>query len=98
MQNVFTYSHVRVIFAGLLLSPTAAIAYVGPGAGLTMLGSLWGLILAIVFVVFGLLILPFKIISNRLKKKAADAVADSEKQQEMAAGTSAEQNPTTDSD
>jgi hypothetical protein len=98
MQNLFTYFHVRFILAGLLLSPTAAIAYVGPGAGLTMLGSLWGLILAIVFVVFGLLILPFKIMRNRMKKKAADAVADSEKQQEMAAGTSAEQNPTTDSD
>ena len=98
MQNLFTHSHVRFILAGLLLSPTAAIAYVGPGAGLTMLGSLWGLILAIVFVVFGLLILPLKIMRNRMKKKAADAVADSEEQQEMASGTSTEQNSTTDSD
>jgi hypothetical protein len=55
----------------MLLSPSAAMAYVGPGAGLTMLGSLWGLILAVVFIVFGLLILPIKIMRNKMKKNKA---------------------------
>jgi hypothetical protein len=66
--------HNRLYFAfiaipGMLLAPALAMAYVGPGAGLTMLGSLWGLILAVVFIVFGLLILPIKIMRNRMKKK-----------------------------
>jgi uncharacterized membrane protein len=60
-----------VILSGVLLSPTVTMAYVGPGAGLTMLGSLWGLILAVVFIVFGLLILPIKIMRNKMKKNKA---------------------------
>jgi hypothetical protein len=60
-----------VILPGVLLSPTVTMAYVGPGAGLTMLGSLWGLILAVVFIVFGLLILPIKIMRNKMKKNKA---------------------------
>ena len=30
-----------------LLAPAAALAYVGPGAGLSLLGALWGLIAAL---------------------------------------------------
>jgi len=102
MQNLFNQFHirpyVRFILAWLALSPAVANAYVGPGAGLTMLGSLWGLILAIVFVVLGLLILPFKIMRNRMKKNAADTAVDSEKPQEKTSDASTEQNSTADSD
>ena len=41
-----------------------------------MLGSLWGLIVAVVFIVFGLLFLPFKILRNRMKKNKAKAAID----------------------
>jgi len=57
-------------------APATAFAYVGPGAGITMLGSLWGLIVAVVFIVFGLLFLPFKILRNRMKKNKAKATID----------------------
>jgi len=64
------------------LTPSLSFAYVGPGAGLTMLGSLWGLILAVVFIIFGLLILPIKIMRNKMKKKQeAEEQADDGKQQ-----------------
>jgi amino acid transporter len=58
-----------IAVAVCLSAPLTALAYVGPGAGITMLGSLWGLIVAIVFVVAGLLILPFKLLRNRLRQK-----------------------------
>ena len=50
------------IFAGLIacLFSASAHAYVGPGAGLTMLGALWGVILALVFIIGGLLIWPVR--------------------------------------
>ncbi|MGI9291785.1 MAG: hypothetical protein ACR2QG_11000 [Gammaproteobacteria bacterium] len=56
-------------FATACLLPSMSFAYVGPGAGITMLGSLWGLILAVIFIVFGLLILPIKIMRNKMKKQ-----------------------------
>jgi hypothetical protein len=43
-----------------LLIPTAAQAYIGPGAGLTAIGSLLGLIAAIGMAIFGLLWFPIK--------------------------------------
>ena len=46
-------------------------AYVGPGAGITALGALVGVILAILFVLGGLLIWPIRIFLRRLK--GADA-------------------------
>ena len=73
----------------VLLQPLAAHSYVGPGAGLTMLGSLWGLILAVVFVIFGLLFLPFKIMRNRMKKKKELAETEDVAAASEAQGTAA---------
>lgn len=50
-----------------------AHAYVGPGAGVTMLGALWGVILAIIFAVVGLLIWPIRALLLRLKKRGTAA-------------------------
>jgi membrane protein implicated in regulation of membrane protease activity len=38
---------VLAAFAVLLALPAPAFAYVGPGAGLSLLGALWGMLLAI---------------------------------------------------
>lgn len=76
-----------------MLTPGAAFAYVGPGAGLTMLGSLWGLILAILFIVFGLLVLPFKVMRNRMAKNKAAAENEQEKAEvDAASAAQSEQN------
>jgi len=50
----------------LLASP--AFAYVGPGAGLTLLGALWGLILAIVMSVGFVILWPFRRLMRRRKR------------------------------
>ncbi len=57
-----------VLLTSIAFQPTVADAYVGPGAGLTMLGSLWGLIIAVLFVIFGVLLLPIKLLLNRVRK------------------------------
>ena len=46
-----------------------AHAYIGPGAGVTMLGALWGVILAIIFAVGGLLIWPIRALLRRRKRR-----------------------------
>lgn len=48
-----------------------ALAYVGPGAGLTLLGALWALILAIVMSVGFVLIWPFRRYLRRRKQAGA---------------------------
>ncbi len=51
------------------LIPCPAYAYIGPGAGVTMLGALWGVILAIAFAVGGILIWPIRALLRRRKRK-----------------------------
>lgn len=61
--------------AALAASP--AIAYVGPGAGLTLLGALWGLIAAVVVSVGFILLWPLRRLMRRNKQAVSDRqVAD----------------------
>ena len=48
-----------------LLAASPAFAYVGPGAGLTLLGALWGLILAVVVSVGFILLWPIRRMMRR---------------------------------
>ena len=80
--------HVRhlvrfILCCTISLAAGSAFAYVGPGAGISMLGSLWGLLVAIIFVVVGLLIFPIKVLRNRLraKKQAAAEMQAADTQQ-----------------
>lgn len=45
-----------------------AFAYVGPGAGLTLLGALWGLVLAVVMSVGFVILWPFRRFLRRNKR------------------------------
>ena len=67
-----------------LLLPCLTYAYVGPGAGITMLGSLWGLIVAVVFVLIGVLILPIKLLRNKAKKRKEEQLANENQNSEQA--------------
>ena len=49
-----------------------AYAYMGPGAGLGMLGSLVAVIGAVLLAVFGILVLPVRMILKRRRKAAAE--------------------------
>ena len=81
-------SKVASVFCGsALLLPLAAQAYVGPGAGLTLLGSLWGLIVAVVFVLIGILILPYKLYRN--KRRAAREARELKQAEQSAEATQA---------
>lgn len=60
---------IPVLLGALMISP-AAMAYVGPGAGVTMLGALWGVIVAILFVIGGLLYWPIKVLFRKRDGKA----------------------------
>ena len=61
-----------IAVAGL---PHAAAAYVGPGAGLTMLGALWAVIAAVVFALAGLLIWPIRAMRRRRRELASARAA-----------------------
>ncbi|MFO1067106.1 MAG: hypothetical protein U1E14_01105 [Geminicoccaceae bacterium] len=54
--------------------PEAAHAYFGPGAGITMLGALWGVILAVAFAIFAFLAWPIRALLRK-RKKASEAPA-----------------------
>ena len=78
-----------VLFGVLTIVPVAAagepagalLAYVGPGAGLGMLGSLLAVVAAIVIGLFGLVLYPITLIRKAMQKRheensAAGGVAE----------------------
>jgi hypothetical protein len=58
------------LFVATLLAAGPALAYLGPGAGLGMLGSLLAVIGAALLAVFGLLILPVRMIMKKRRQQA----------------------------
>jgi len=63
----------------LVTATEPALAYVGPGAGLTLIGALWGLILAVLFVLGGLLVMPVRALMRKYKASAKSADQDTAK-------------------
>lgn len=47
-----------------------AFAYIGPGAGITMLGALWGVIIAIALALGAVLLWPIRALIRRRRKPA----------------------------
>lgn len=52
-----------------LLLPTAAMAYIGPGAGASLAGSLFGVLAAIVTALAIVLFWPLRLLYKKLKGK-----------------------------
>ena len=68
-----TFKHRRaaalaISTAAMVLAAFPALAYVGPGAGLTLLGALWGLVLAVVMSVAFIILWPFRRLLRRNKQ------------------------------
>lgn len=58
-----------------LLTPASALAYVGPGAGLSAIGSLLALIAALAVAVFGFLWFPIRSYRRKRRRRSAEATA-----------------------
>ena len=58
------------------LTPLHALAYVGPGAGISMLGALWGLVIGVVMAVGVILFWPIRMMIRKNKAKKAAAAAE----------------------
>jgi hypothetical protein len=52
-----------------------AAAYIGPGAGITMLGALWGVVVAIALALGAVLFWPIRILLRKRRKPAGAAPA-----------------------
>jgi hypothetical protein len=59
------------IVAITTMAPSAALAYVGPGAGLSMMGSLIAVVGALLVAILGLVILPVRMLLKRRRGRAA---------------------------
>jgi hypothetical protein len=60
----------NLVFTILMLMAVPAHAYMGPGAGLGMLGSLVAVAGAVLVALVGLFVLPVRIIMKRRRKAA----------------------------
>jgi hypothetical protein len=56
-----------------VLSAQPAAAYIGPGAGITMLGALWGVIVAVALALGAVLFWPILVLLRKRRKPAAPA-------------------------
>ncbi len=89
MRSVKTFVN-RTIATGLfgLLLPAVASAYVGPGAGISMLGALWGLIVGVVMAVAVILFWPIRMMIRKAKgnKNESAPVAETATEQNAVGG------------
>lgn len=54
----------------LLLAPASAFAYLGPGAGLGMIGSLIAIVVVVLVIVLGLVVYPIRKLRQRRMQAA----------------------------
>lgn len=78
-RSIFTTAFVGVF---LVFSPSYAFAYVGPGAGLGMLGALMALVAGIVLAVGMTLLHPIKLLLKRMRGKNSDDEKATDKEPE----------------
>lgn len=81
--NRYGLSFPTVIFITGLTLPVVAQAYVGPGAGLSLLAALWGLVVAIGVAVIFFVMWPIR---RMRRRKAAAQAADSQASSEAVKG------------
>lgn len=61
----------RLLFALILIAFSgSAFAYIGPGAGVSFLGSIWAVLIGIVLAVAAVLIWPIRYVIRRMRIRA----------------------------
>lgn len=73
MRNLTSGLACLLLALGLTALSTPALAYIGPGAGITMLGALWGVIVAVLLALGAVLFWPIRALLRRRKGPAAPA-------------------------
>lgn len=76
-----TYIRTPIAIA-MMLAPLAAQAYVGPGAGLSLLGALWGVIAAIGAALLFVVLWPLR----RMMRRRREAASQQSQSDNMAPG------------
>ena len=66
---------IGLLAAMLALWAGPAAAYIGPGAGITMLGALWGVVVAVALALGAVLFWPIRILLRKRRKAQASAPA-----------------------
>ncbi len=66
-KKILFYVCLELLFLYIISKP--AYAYIGPGAGLGMLGSIIALVVAIFVAIFGIIFYPVKLLLNFFKKR-----------------------------
>jgi len=61
--------------AALMLAAGPALAYVGPGAGLSLLGAFWGLLVAVLAALAFVIVYPVRRLM-RARRRPADALPE----------------------
>lgn len=58
-----------------LLVCKPALAYIGPGAGITLLSAIWGVIVALFLAIGAVLLWPIRILFRRRQNRAAKSAS-----------------------
>lgn len=74
MRNLSFGLGCLLLAIGLTVSGPA-MAYIGPGAGITMLGALWGVVVAVVLALGAILFWPIRALLRRRKTTPTPTVA-----------------------
>jgi hypothetical protein len=53
----------------LIAAATPALAYIGPGAGITMLGAIWGVIVAVALAIGAVVFYPIRVLLRRFRRQ-----------------------------
>lgn len=65
-------------FSAAALAATEALAYIGPGAGISAIGSLLALLAAVALAIVGFIWYPAKRLRRRMRQKTANQVKTTE--------------------
>ena len=78
MSRRFSYLHNVIAILAAFFAPATAFAYVGPGAGITAIGSVLALLLGILLAIVGFLWYPLKrFMRSRFGKANSDKLVES---------------------
>ena len=73
-----------IVLLALATMPAAAFAYVGPGAGISLLGALWGLIVGVVMAISVILFWPVRIMLRKRKARREAAASEAQETEQNA--------------